>query len=455
MSHNEADTCRLYVEPKLKAAGWEDEPHRVNSQRTFTDGRIVVAGQKARRRPGKRADYILRYTPDIAVAVVEAKPEYRTSGEGLQQAKDYAEILGLKFAYGTNGHGIVEFDYTTGVETELAAFPTPVELWKRLTTSEQLTDEAADKLETPGYREPGRDTRYYQETAINRAMEAVLKGQKRILLTMATGTGKTYVAFQICWRLWSARWNAQGKEGRKPRILYLADRNILIDDPKDKDFAPFGDARHKIEGGVAVRSREMYFAIYQAIARDEVRPGLYREYAPDFFDLVIVDECHRGSAKDESNWREILEYFAPAFQIGMTATPKRKDNVDTYAYFGAPIYTYSLRQGIDDGFLAPYRVHRVITEWDAAGWRPSKGELDRYGNAIPDEEYGTADFERVVALRARTQAVARHLSDYLASTDRNGKTIVFCVDQEHASEMRAALGNLNADLVKELSLIHI
>jgi type I restriction enzyme, R subunit len=449
VSHNEADTCRLYVEPKLKAAGWDDEPHRVNSQRTFTDGRIVVAGQKARRRPGKRADYILRYTPDIAVAVVEAKPEYKTPGEGLQQAKDYAEILGLKFAYATNGHGIVEFDYTTGLETERTVFPTPIDLWQRLTASEQLTEEAADKLETPGYREPGRDTRYYQETAINRSIEAVLKGQKRVLLTMATGTGKTYVAFQICWRLWAARWNAQGKEGRKPRILYLADRNILIDDPKDKQFAPFGDARHKIEGGVVVKSREMYFAIYQAIARDEARPGLYREYAPDFFDLVIVDECHRGSAKDESNWREVLEYFAPAYQIGMTATPKRADNINTYAYFGTPLYTYSLRQGIDDGFLAPYRVHRVITEWDAAGWRPSKGELDRYGKEIPDEEYTTADFERVVALRARTQAVARHLSDYLANTDRYGKTIVFCVDQEHASEMRTALGNLNADLVKE------
>lgn len=449
MSHNEADTCRLYVEPKLKAAGWEDEPHRVNSQRTFTDGRIVVAGQRARRRPGKRADYILRYIPDIAIAVVEAKPEYKTPGEGLQQAKDYAEILGLKFAYATNGHGIVEFDYTTGVESDLTAFPTPIDLWQRLTASEQLTDEAADKLETPGYREPGRETRYYQETAINRAIEAVLRGRKRALLTMATGTGKTHVAFQICWRLWSARWNAQGKEGRKPRILYLADRNILIDDPKDKTFAAFGDARHKIEGGVVVKSREMYFAIYQAIARDEVRPGLYREYAPDFFDLVIVDECHRGSASDAGNWREILEYFAPAYQLGMTATPKRDDNVDTYAYFGAPLYTYSLRQGIDDGFLAPYRVHRVITEWDAAGWRPSKGELDRYGNEIPDEEYTTADFERVVALRARTQAVARHLSDYLTSTDRYGKTIVFCVDQEHANEMRKALGNLNADLVRE------
>ncbi len=451
MSHNEAETCRKFVEPKLRAAGWEDSPNLFQEQVTFTDGRIIVAGQKARRRPGKRADYILRYTPDIAIAVVEAKPEANAPAEGLQQAKDYAEILGLNFAYATNGHGIVEFDYTTGLEAELTTFPTPIDLWLRQTGSDHLTETAADQLATPGYREPGRTTRYYQETAINRAIQAIVTGQKRILLTMATGTGKTYVAFQVCWRLWNARWNAAGTLGRKPRILYLADRNILIDDPKDKQFAPFGDARHKIEGGVVVKSREMYFAIYQSIARDENRPGLYREYAPDFFDLVIVDECHRGSAKDESNWREILDYFAPAYQIGMTATPKRADNVDTYAYFGAPLYTYSLRQGIDDGFLAPYRVHRVITEWDAAGWRPSKGELDRYGNEIPDEEYTTADFERVVALRARTRAVARHLSDYMRSTDRYGKTIVFCVDQEHASEMRAALGNLNADLVREHS----
>ncbi len=449
MSLGEADTCRKYVVPKLQAAGWEDEPHRLQEQVTFTDGRIVVAGQKAKRRPGKRADYILRYTPDIAIAVVEAKPSYKKPADGLQQAKEYAEILGLKFAYATNGHGTVEFDYTTGLETELSAFPTPVELWQRLAAAEGLSPEAADKLETPGHREPGRQLRYYQEIAVNRALEAILKGQRRVLLTMATGTGKTYVAFQICWRLWSARWNARGREGRKPRILYLADRNILIDDPKDKTFAPFGDARHKIENGVITKSREMYFAIYQAIARDEARPGLYREFPPDFFDLVVVDECHRGSASDQSNWREVLEYFAPAYQLGMTATPKRDDNVDTYAYFGAPLYTYSLRQGIDDGFLAPYRVHRVITEWDAAGWRPSKGELDRYGREIPDEEYETADFERVVALRARTQAVARHLTDYLKETDRYGKTIVFCVDQEHASEMRTALGNLNADLVKE------
>lgn len=236
---------------------------------------------------------------------------------------------------------------------------------------------------------------------------------------------------------------------RKPRILYLADRNFLVDDPKDKIFAPFGDARHKIEGGEVTFSRELYFSTYQSIAKDERRPGLYKEFSPDFFDLIIVDECHRGSAKDDSNWREILEYFKPAYQLGMTATPLRDENRDTYLYFGNPIYTYSLRQGIDDGFLAPYRVHRIVTHWDAVGWRPSKGELDRYMREIPDEVYTTSDFERRISLRARTQAVATHMTNFLKKSDRFAKTIVFCVDQEHASEMRAALINQNADLVQQ------
>jgi type I restriction enzyme R subunit len=294
---------------------------------------------------------------------------------------------------------------------------------------------------------PNKEPHYYQQIAINRAVQAVAQGKPRTLLTMATGTGKTLVAFQICWKLWYSRWNRNG-EHRRPRILYLADRNFLIDNPKAETFAPFGDACHKIEHGIAIKSREMYFATYQAIARDERRPGLYREYDRDFFDLIIVDECHRGSARPDSNWREILEYFEPAIQIGMTATPRRQDNVDTYNYFGAPIYTYSLRQGIDDGFLAPYRVHRIITTWDAAGWRPSQGDLDRYGREIPDEEYQTRDFERIVALRARTEAVARHLTAYMRRTDPFAKTLVFCVNQEHALEMREALGRHNVDLVR-------
>jgi type I restriction enzyme R subunit len=383
------------------------------------------------------------------LAVVEAKAAYKLPGDGLQQAKDYAAILGLEFAYSTNGRGIVEFDFTTGKERQLDTFPKPAELWERFRASEKIDDEEiASRILTPANAAIGKGQRYYQEIAINRVVQAVLQGKKRILLTMATGTGKTAVAFQICWKLWNMRWNRAG-EHRRPKILYLADRNILIDDPKDKMFTTFGDARWKIENGEVNKGRELYFAIYQAIAKDENRPGLYKEYSKDFFDLIIVDECHRGSAKDDSNWREILRYFQPAFQLGMTATPLRKDNRDTYRYFGNPVYTYSLRQGIEDGFLAPYRVHRIVTEWDAAGWRPSQGDLDRYGRTIPDSEYQTVDFERAVALKARTEAIARNITDFMKRTDRFAKTIVFCVDQEHADEMRAALNNLNADLVKQ------
>lgn len=443
----EADTCRKYVLPKLYAAGWNDD--QISEQKSFTDGRIVVVGAKARRRPAKRADYLLRYARDFMLAVVEAKTAYKLPGDGLQQAKEYAAVLGLKFAYSTNGHGIVEFDFTTGKERHLEAFPKPAELWRRFRDSEKIQDEeTANKLLAPANAAIGKGQRYYQEIAINRVVQAVLQGKKRILLTMATGTGKTAVAFQICWKLWNMRWNRSG-EHRRPKILYLADRNILIDDPKDKMFTTFGDARWKIENGEINKGREIYFAIYQAIAKDERRPGLYKEYAKDFFDLIIVDECHRGSAKDDSNWREILRYFQPAFQLGMTATPLRKENRDTYRYFGNPVYTYSLRQGIEDGFLAPYRVHRIVSEWDAAGWRPSKGDLDRYGREIPDNEYQTVDFERAVALKARTQAIARNISDFLKKTDRFAKTIVFCVDQEHADEMRGALNNLNQDLVQQ------
>jgi len=446
---NEADTCRKYVVPRLVAAGWDEDPHSIAEQRSITDGRIVPAGKSFVRKAPKRVDYLLRYERNFPLAVVEAKGEWQTAGTGMQQAREYAEMLGLHFAYATNGHEILEFDRFTGQELTVADFPTPEALWQRYRAGRGLvSDEAASRLLTPMNRSVGKGERYYQEIAVNRAVEGVLAGRRRQLLTMATGTGKTAVAFQICWKLWNAGWNAAGVH-RKPRILYLADRNILIDQPKDGMFAPFGDARWKIEGGVANQGREMYFAIYQALAKDETRPGLYREYARDFFDLVIVDECHRGSARDDSNWREILTWFHPAYQLGMTATPLREESRDTYLYFGNPIYQYSLRQGIEDGFLAPYRVHRVITEWDAAGWRPSKDELDRYGREIPDDEYQTKDFERLVALRARTEAIARHLTGFLRRDDRFAKTIVFCVDQEHADEMRRALGNLNADLVQK------
>ena len=445
----EADTCRKFVVPKLQAVGWDNEPYSIAEQRTITDGRIVPVGKSFIRRPPKRVDYLLRYRRDFPLAVVEAKPEYKTPADGLQQAKRYAEMLGLKFAYATNGAEIIEFDYFTGLEKEISEYPEPEELLARYRKGRDLKRESAvEQLLTPINFTLKQGERYYQEIAINRAVEAIVTGKRRILLTMATGTGKTPVAFQICWKLWNARWNRTG-EHRRPKILYLSDRNILIDDPKDKIFAQFGDARAKIQNGNAIKSREIYFAIYQSLAKDERRPGLYMEYAPDFFDLIIVDECHRGSARDESNWREILEYFSPATQLGMTATPLRDDNRDTYLYFGNPIYQYSLRQGTDDGFFAPYRVHRVISEWDAAGWGPSKDDLDRYGREIPDDEYQTKDFERVVALRARTEAIARHLADFMKKTDRFAKTIIFCVDQEHASEMRQVLNNLNSDLVKK------
>lgn len=444
---NEADTCRKLVVPALQSAGWDDDPHSIAEQRTITDGRIVPVGKGFVRKPPKRVDYLLRYTRDYPLAVVEAKATYKSAADGLQQAKAYAEMLGLKFAYATNGHEIVEFDYHTGIESRLPGYPSPQDLWQRHRVATGLSkDDVAERLLTPFNHTVGKGERYYQQIAINRTVEEVLKGRKRLLLTMATGTGKTAVAFQICWKLWSSRWNRTG-EHRRPRILYLADRNILIDQPKDGIFAAFGDARYKIESGEVVKSREMYFAIYQALAEDERREGLFKAFPPDFFDLIIVDECHRGSARDDSAWRSILDYFEPAYQLGLTATPLRDDNRDTYRYFGNPIYEYSLRQGIEDGFLAPYRVHRVITEWDAAGWRPSKDELDRYGRAIPDDEYQTQDFERVIALRARTQAIARHLTEFLNKNNRMAKTIVFCVDQEHASEMRAALANLNSDLM--------
>jgi type I restriction enzyme R subunit len=384
------------------------------------------------------------------IGIIEAKSAYKNAADGVQQAKEYAQTLGLKFAFATNGKEIIECSFLTGKETKIGKFPSPDEMWGRLRIAEGIGDEPiGERLLAPGYRVLGKPPRYYQEIAINRVIKAILSGRKRILLTMATGTGKTFVAFQIVWKLWNAHWNSVG-EYRKPKILYLADRNVLVDDPKDKMFAPLGDARHKIQGE-AVKSREVYFATYQAIARDERRPGLFRDYPRDFFDLIIVDECHRGSARDENNWREILEYFKPAFQLGMTATPLRRDNRITYRYFGNPVYTYSLREGIQDGFLAPFRVRRVVSSVDAEGWRPTKEQLDRYGRTIPDKLYGTPEFEKAISLKARTEAVARHLTEYLKSKDRWAKTIVFCVDQEHADDMRRELNNLNTDLTKDHS----
>lgn len=440
---SEADTCRKYITPKLHDAGWQDAD-QIREQVTLTHGRIVPTGKVAVRKKQKRADYVLYYRRDFRIAVVEAKEEVHHAADGLPQAKAYAQIMGVRFAYATNGHDILEFDTQTGELRELTAFPSPEELWQRLNPVPAGREE---QLLTP--TRTSKQLRYYQELAINRAVEGVLEGQKRLLLTLATGTGKTLIAAQIAWKLWSSRWNRQNRAGRRPKILFLADRNFLVDEPYSKDFAVFGDARWKIQHE-ANKAHDMYFAIYQAVDDSEWKPGLYREYPQDFFDLIIVDECHRGSARDESNWREILNYFHDAVQLGMTATPMRDDNRDSYAYFGNPLYIYSLKQGIEDGFLAPYRVHRVVTNVDLDGYRPDPGQRDRQGREIPDKLYKTPDFERDIVLKERTKAMARHLTNYLKKTgDRFAKTIVFCVDQGHAANMMVELAKLNRDLMAQ------
>jgi len=436
---NEADTCRTYILPNLKSAGWEDET--ITEQMGLTPGRIIPIGDRHTRKDGLRPDYVLFIRQNIPIAVVEAKADYKNAGDGLQQAIQYAEMLGVKFAYASNGKGIVEHDFITGLERNLDSFPSPDELWGRLkgTFKFEGKKDEADSLAAYWEEAGGKAPRYYQQVAINAAVNAVLAGQNRILLTMATGTGKTFVAFQIVWRLLKSK--------RKKRILYLADRKVLIQQAKTRTFSPLDQAIQVIQGK-AVKSREVYFALYQALANPVTGENLYEKYPRDFFDLIIVDECHRGSANEFGSWRKILDYFDSAAQIGMTATPKRDDNVDTYNYFGDPIYTYSLRQGIDDGFLAPYRVYRVIPDVDASGLQIDPGVLDRFGREIPPDLYGTKDFERVVSLLSRTEVVARHLTEYLKRTNRFDKTIVFCVDQEHALDMRLALNNLNADLTR-------
>lgn len=449
----EKDTCRDYVLPLLRAAGWGDD--QIVEQFPITAGRIVTVGKKHRRGDALWADYVLEVEPGAPVAVVEAKREYAIPGKGLQQAKKYAELLDLPFAYSTNGKGIVEDDRDTGQENDrIKAFPAPEELWSRYRAWKGIIDDAvADGLLLPfnrALRNPDgtvKEPRYYQRTAINRAVQAILAGDKRLLLTLATGTGKTFVSMQIVWKLWQSHWRA----GRKPRILYLADRNVLVDQPIEREFKPaFGEGPIWKLHGEAKAGREVYFALYQSLADSgEDFNGIFRDFAPDFFDLVIVDECHRGSARAESSWREILDHFGPAAQLGMTATPKRDETADSYEYFGDPIFEYSLAQGIDDGFLAPYRVRRVVLSPDAHGFAPSQGQLDLFGKEIPDGLYTTPDFERVVSLLTRTEAAAKHLTEHLRRTDRMAKTIVFCVDQEHADQMRRALHNANADLTKQ------
>ena len=446
----ETDTCRDYVLPLLTSAGWTAD--QIQEQFPITAGRITTVGRGHRRAEELRADYVLEYAPGVPVAVVEAKREYSIPGKGLQQAKNYGRLLDLPLAYSTNGRGIVEDDRDTGQEHDgLTSFPSPDEAWARYSRWKGVDDGlAADGVLAPfnrALRNPDgtvKEPRYYQRVAINRSVGAILGGDKRLLLTMATGTGKTFVAMQIAWKLWQSRWCGV----RKPRVLYLADRNILVDQPIEREFVPaFGEGPIWKLRGEARAGREIYFALYQSLADSGADPnGIFRDFAADFFDLIIVDECHRGSASAVSAWRAILDHFASATQVGMTATPKRDDTIDSYEYFGDPVFEYSLAQGIDDGFLAPYRVRRVVLSPDALGFAPDQGQLDLFGREIPEGLYTTRDFERVVSLLTRTQAAARHLTEHLKSTDRMAKTIVFCVDQEHADQMRRALHNANSDL---------
>lgn len=417
---------------------------QVREEAYFTKGRVIVRGKTVQRGEAKKADYLLFYKPNLPIAVIEAKDNTHSVGSGMQQALEYAEILDVPFAYSSNGDAFLEHDRTASGSTvtreiPLEHFPTPDELWNRYCTAKGLSDRQKTVV-TQDYYDDGsqKSPRYYQRIAINRTVDAIASGNDRILLVMATGTGKTYTAFQIIWRLWKA--------GTKKRILFLVDRNILADQTKTNDFKPFGKAMTKITNRTVDKSYEIYLCLYQAVTGTAEDQNIYKQFSPDFFDLVIVDECHRGSAADDAAWRQILEYFTSATQIGLTATPKETKEVSNIEYFGDPIYTYSLRQGIADGFLAPYKVVRIGLDKDLDGWRPSSGQTDKYGQVIEDREYNDRDFDRTLILEKRTELVAAKVTEFLRATDRFAKTIIFCENIDHAERVRQAMVNANPDL---------
>jgi type I restriction enzyme R subunit len=468
-SLSERDICTKFITPALRNSGW-DELLQIREEVSFTKGRIIVRGKLVSRGKAKRADYILYYKPNIPLALIEAKDNSHSVGDGIQQGLDYAATLDIPFVFSSNGDGFLFHDRTGASATKesnlnLDAFPSPSNLWARYRAWKGLSPDA-EHIVLQDYFDDGsgKTPRYYQVNAVNAAIEAIAKGRDRILLVMATGTGKTYTAFQIIWRLW--------KTGSKKRILFLADRNVLIDQTMVNDFRPFGPAMAKLSTNSKTIERsdgskvdltlaldkkrridtafEIYLGLYQAITGPEERQKIFREFSPGFFDLIVIDECHRGSAAADSAWREILTHFSAATQIGMTATPKETEYASNTDYFGSPVFTYSLRQGISDGFLAPYKVIRVHIDRDVEGYRPEKGQLDREGEEVEDRIYNTKDFDRTLVLDDRTLLTAQKITEFLKeSGDRFQKTIVFCVDEEHAARMRQALVNENKDLCDE------
>src|SRR5262245_4116198 len=469
---SERDICTKFITPAVVKAGW-DIQWQVREEVSFTKGRIIVRGKLVTRGKAQRADYILYYKPNIPIALIESKDNNYPVGGDMQQAIKYAETLDIPFVFSSNGDGFLFHDRTcpsnqTDSEMAIDSFPSPTQLWDSYQKWKALAPAQEEVVLQEYYEDArGKEPRYYQRIAINKAIEAIAKGQNRILLVMATGTGKTYTAFQIIWRLWKA--------GRRKRILFLADRNVLVDQTIVNDFRPFGSAMAKlstssktierddgseaqIPTAIDKKSRridtsyEVYLALYQAITGPEERQKLYRELSPDFFDLIVVDECHRGSAAEDSAWREVLDYFSSETQIGLTATPKETEYVSNIHYFGKPVYTYSLKQGIHDGFLAPYKVVKVHLDVDIEGYRPEQGETDKYGYEIEDRIYNQKDFDRELVIDERTKRVAHKVTDFLKeSGDRFQKTIVFCIDTEHAARMRQALVNENQDLVQQNS----
>lgn len=439
----EEDVKLRFITPAIEKSGWKKE--QILMEYYFTDGQILVRGNTVKRKAGKKADYVLTNTNrNIPLAIVEAKDAEHSIGSGIQQAINYAVLLNIPFAYSTNGLGFLEHDLLRGVERELEIyeFPTENELWSKYKEVNNINTDQEELFNISDYFDAfnRKKPRYYQRNAINKTLEVIALGQKKILLVMATGTGKTFTAMQIIWKLL--------KTQKVKKILYLADRNILIDQTMQQDFKPFEKTMTKIQGKVLDSSYEVYMSLYHQLAGDEYTEP-FREFKPEFFDLIIIDEAHRGSARDESRWRKILEYFSNAIQIGMTATPKETNEVSNYIYFGDPVYVYSLKQGIDDGFLAPYKVIRIGLDKDIEGWRPYSGQKDVYGKIIEDREYNTTDYDRNIILDNRTKAVANRITKWLKANDRFSKTIIFCVDVDHAERLRQAMVNENQDLVAE------